>query len=149
MSNFILVEDQQLYHAEQRHIALNSLLCYVDGAWAYFTTRSLTKQTGDDWNDTPYEHNAGPPHKPSQTHQSWQITKVAWEGPFITPDFDQTNSPYSVDQINQHVIAWLRGATWEDPVPASIYAGVTLQEFIQHLQAAKGKVYMEVAHAAG
>jgi hypothetical protein len=40
------------------------VLCYVDGVFAYFTTQSLKKQTGDDWNDAPYEHNAGEPYGP-------------------------------------------------------------------------------------
>lgn len=33
-------------------------LCYVDDGFAYFTTKPLTEQWGDDWNDAPYEHNA-------------------------------------------------------------------------------------------
>jgi hypothetical protein len=39
-------------------------LCYVKGNWAYFTSRPLSEQTGDDWNDAPYEHNAGTPYGP-------------------------------------------------------------------------------------
>ena len=30
----------------------------------YYTTNSLDKQWGDDWNDSPYEHNAGIPYEP-------------------------------------------------------------------------------------
>ena len=30
--------------------------------YAYFTPISLDKQWGDDWNDTPFEHNAGIPY---------------------------------------------------------------------------------------
>ena len=40
---------------------LGSVLCYVDAPWAYFTTRRLSEQWGDDWDDAPYEHNAGTP----------------------------------------------------------------------------------------
>lgn len=39
-------------------------LCYVEGDWAYFTTQPLDKQWGDDWDDAPYEHNAGEPYYP-------------------------------------------------------------------------------------
>jgi hypothetical protein len=39
-------------------------LCYVDRPWAYFTTQPITKQWGDDWDDAPYEHNAGTPYEP-------------------------------------------------------------------------------------
>lgn len=41
-------------------------LCYVDGLdtlTAFFTTRPLAEQWGDDWNDAPYEHNAGRPYR--------------------------------------------------------------------------------------
>ena len=40
-------------------------LCYVEGNIAYFTTQDLDKQWGDDWDDAPYEHNAGLPYLPS------------------------------------------------------------------------------------
>ena len=39
-------------------------LCYIDNCWAYFTTQPLDKQWGDDWDDAPYEHNAGEPYTP-------------------------------------------------------------------------------------
>jgi uncharacterized protein (TIGR02996 family) len=39
-------------------------LCYVDGGEAFFTTQPLSEQWGDDWNDAPYEHNAGDPYEP-------------------------------------------------------------------------------------
>lgn len=42
----------------------NYVLCYVDGPWAYFTTQPLEDQWGDDWDDAPYEHNAGEPYPP-------------------------------------------------------------------------------------
>lgn len=43
-------------------------LCYVDkerdGATiAYFTTQPLAEAWGDDWDDAPYEHNAGTPYE--------------------------------------------------------------------------------------
>lgn len=40
------------------------VLCYVDEPWAYFTTQKLEDQWGDDWEDSPYEHNAGKPYGP-------------------------------------------------------------------------------------
>ena len=39
-------------------------LCYVKDNFAYFTTQKLSDQTGDDWNDAPYEYNAGIPYSP-------------------------------------------------------------------------------------
>lgn len=47
-------------------MALNpkAVLCYVDGNKAWFTTKPLAEQWGDDWDDAPYEHNAGQPYGP-------------------------------------------------------------------------------------
>ena len=36
-------------------------LCYVDRNKAWFTN-NFEKQWGDDWDDAPYEHNAGLPY---------------------------------------------------------------------------------------
>jgi hypothetical protein len=38
-------------------------LCYIAEPWAYFTTRPVEEQWGDDWDDAPYEHNAGRPYE--------------------------------------------------------------------------------------
>lgn len=48
----------------QESMTSSPILCYVDRPWAYFTTQSLSEQWGDDWNDAPYEYNAGPPYSP-------------------------------------------------------------------------------------
>ena len=37
-------------------------LCYVSNGVLYFTNKELSEQWGDDWNDHPYEHNAGEPY---------------------------------------------------------------------------------------
>jgi hypothetical protein len=39
-------------------------LCFVRGNYAYFTTRPLEEQWGDDWSNHAYESNAGPPYEP-------------------------------------------------------------------------------------
>lgn len=47
-------------------------LCFVDykrEMRAYFTTQPVQKQWGDDWDDAPYEHNAGPPYPWSALHE--------------------------------------------------------------------------------
>lgn len=51
---------------EHGDVAANQVpvLCYVEGCWAFFTTKPLSDQWGDDWNDAPYEHNAGRPYGP-------------------------------------------------------------------------------------
>jgi hypothetical protein len=83
-------------------------LCYVDGAFAYFTTQKLSEQWGDDWNDAPYEHNAGEPYewREGDKEPKWEILKVAFEGSLRTPDSGVENSRYSVQDINKGQIAW-------------------------------------------
>lgn len=123
------------------------VLCYVSGHWAYFTTRKLADQWGDDWNDAPYEHNAGSPY---EFHESdakrgtdpWEISKVAWDGEFETPDEGHCNSPYSVQQINAGVVAWLRTSRWKAGEITVIHAGVTLDEFCELIRKGGGKIYL-------
>ena len=117
----------------------NAVLCYIEGPWAFFTTLPLEEQWGDDWNDAPYEHNAGYPYEPREG-ESWEIVKIAWDGPFITPDDGVINSRYSVQAINRGDIAWLRPEAWLKllrPIPA----GTTLQEFKDRMISAGGMVY--------
>ena len=123
------------------------VLCYVDEPWAFFTTQELSKQWGDDWDHSPYEHNAEEPYGPCWHNEptrrndpnakrgwkpgtetpldvgelcrckscirdwnkdgtpKWEIVKVAYDGPFITPGGRCTNSNWSVQQINAGGIA--------------------------------------------
>lgn len=140
-------------------------LCYVDGNFAYFTTQELSKQWGDDWNDVPYEHNAGTPYTPCWHRESgddcqcdsckrdwnddgtpkWDIKKIAFEGPFEQPYDYHSNSPYSVEMINNGAIAWLRTEKWVKE-STTIKAGATLQEFIDAVNRSGGKVYLPIVY---
>lgn len=121
------------------------VLCYVCGHWAYFTTQPIEKQWGDDWDDVPYEHNAGSPYTPSDRDiaegRAWTITKVAFDGPFETPNSHCLNSPYSVRDINARVVAWLRRNRWDSGPPVAIHAGTTLDAFRKTVRDAGGQVY--------
>lgn len=136
-------------------------LCYINGCWAYFTTQSLSKQWGDDWSDKPYEHNAGEPYTPtifwektgprkdprdwySDGTPKWEIIKVAWEGDFDRPCDWNSNSPYSVEEINKRVVPWLRTSKWREGDRIVIMAGTPLEEFKALIRAGGGKVYREV-----
>ena len=84
-------------------------LCYVDLPFLWFTM-NLREQSGDDWNDAPFEYNAEPPHL--MRGQDWEIFQVAiFANPFKhqlrTPDSDYYNSPWSVDDINSGAVPWL------------------------------------------
>lgn len=122
------------------------VLCYVKGSWAYFTTRKLSEQWGDDWNDAPYEHNAGTPyeysdHDKKEGREPWQIVKVAWDGDFEPPSEGHCNSPWSVEQINAGAVAWLRTSRWRSGKPVIIPAGTTLERFCELIREGGGTVY--------
>lgn len=123
-------------------------LCYVKGPWAYFTSIEVTKQWGDDWDDAPYEHNAGEPYDDhvdpeKRNHVPHEVMKVAWEGPYETPaDRAGSNSPWSVQAINRGDIAWLIPSRWEKTSAEPIHAGTLLGDFIRKVREAGGVVYL-------
>lgn len=111
---------------------------------AYFTTIPLEKQWGDDWNDAPYEHNAGIPYDDIvygrdengkvfvESREDFPIYKV-----YFTPKNDVTmpmdysyggNSPFSVDMINKGAVAWLFNGE------RGIQGGTTLPEFLKIIE---------------
>lgn len=122
-------------------------LCYVDGDDIYFTTQALSEQWGDDWNDAPYEHNAGRPYEPSESDiekgNVWHILKLKIDTGLDAPCDGYSNSPYSVQAINQKVVPWLKWKWGENPI--EIYAGIRLEKFIEIIKAEKlGTIYFPV-----
>jgi len=120
-------------------------LCYVRNNWAYFTFKSLDEQWGDDWNDAPYECNAGDPY----WDEEGDIVKVAYDGEFETPDHNYRNSPYSVERINKGVVAWLDNTSCMSGKELKekgmvIMAGTTLPDFIKKIKQGGGNVYAKV-----
>ena len=128
-------------------------LCYVSGDWAYFTTQKLSEQWGDDWNDAPYEHNAGAPYAYMENDgkkgkKPWQIKKLAWEGPFETPSSEVSNSTFSVEMINDGAVPWLIRSRYRANLPmVKIMAGASIEEFKDLVAQAGGKVYEAVEEA--
>lgn len=138
----------------------NFKLCYIEGDTAYFTTQDLDKQTGDDWDDVPYEHNAGTPYEPRVLHFSdgrkekyaldwhedgtpmfeiYHLKFACWN--LETPAARHYNSPYSVDMINAGAVAWLSGKD-KDGKPIAIQAGASIEEFKQKVRQAGGTIYI-------
>lgn len=136
-----------------------AVLCYVDGGKAYFTTQKLEDQWGDDWDDAPYEHNAGIPHKPCWHREQrncpcdicerewdgltpkWEIVEVVFEYSADRPSDLYNNSPYSVNDINEKKVPWLRPY---DENNDKIYAGTTLTDFCKMVMRSGGKIYREL-----
>jgi hypothetical protein len=131
-------------------------LCYIEKSFAYFTTQDLDKQWGDDWNDTPYEHNAGEPYTPHIRYYAdgrtekipeywnedgspkWEIMKIAFYCPTAgTPaQMSGSNSKYSVQQINEGLIPWVTvyPQKW-------LFAGASIDEFVEFIEEANGEVF--------
>lgn len=118
---------------------LGAQLCYVLKPWAYFTTQDLDKQTGDDWNDAPYECNAGTPYYPREG-DIYQVVVVCFDRELEVPS-EFCRRHISVDEINRRVVPWLHTEDWERKQQA-IYAGTTLREFIPMIEGLGGQVYI-------
>lgn len=129
----------------------NYKLCYVDGHKAWFTS-DFEHTTGDDWDDAPYEHNAGDPYddwaelleeNEDITKRKWKFHKIElkqlyFEFPYELiklPRFGFCNSPYSVDDINNGDIAWIRGDKF------NILGGTTYSDFVKIVQENGGTIY--------
>lgn len=130
---------------------LDAQLCYVEDGVAYFTTQALDKQWGDDWNDTPYEHNAGRPYddhiaEHENREPAWVIESLRFSaGDLVEPREGHWNSPYCVLDINvEKQVPWLRGDKYTPNEGREIWAGTTLYEFFQLIADAGGKVYLPV-----
>lgn len=131
--------------AGQRAIPPGLALCYVEGACAWFTSQPVNSQWGDDWNDAPYECNAGTPYEHREVHgsdkQPWTLFKIRFDvNLFSTPADD--GACLSVQDINMGQVPWLsHGRAW-------LFAGATPAEFIEFVQAAGGQVYLPIGEDA-
>lgn len=117
-------------------------LCYIDGNHAFFTD-NFEEQWGDDWNDVPYEHNAGDPYehyyKDGYEHPI-NLVELYFELPrywCYLPCDHFTNSPYSVEHINKGAIAWIHTDDF------NIQAGTSLKDFISTIKKHGGKIFLE------
>ena len=85
---------------------------------AYFTKEKLDEQRGDDWDDAPYEHNAGTPYDNiwvDDVRTEIEILQV----PFAVKSYNFSlpndfayggNSPFAVADINHGAVAWIYDA---------------------------------------
>ncbi len=127
-------------------------LCYVcprTGA-AWFTSCPLDLIWGDDWNDAPYEHNAGDPYEDHYEGEGMDrkrvphtLMKAFWDSPgHESPNAGMTNTSWSVKDINGGAVAWLTPARYCSNPGRPIYAGTSLEEFIRLVEATGGEVYL-------
>lgn len=139
-------------------------LCYVRGS-AWFTTQEIEKQWGDDWNDAPYEHNAGRPYdwRPDKwvkdkgdgtggmvpnDEPRWELIEIPFSVDLEEPDWHsrQTNSPWSVEQINRGATPWLISPDYAKHA-VKVWAGTPLREFIAVIESLGGRIWLPLAEA--
>lgn len=94
----------------------------------YFTLKDVKDSWGDDWDDAPYEHNAGVPNE-------YDCTMVAIG--VMSPSYGHVNSPYSVEDVNKGAVAWLT-----DEGGRTLYTGASLEEFISFIKKAPYGMYL-------
>lgn len=105
----------------------------------FFTTGDVKAEWGDDWNDAPWEHNAGHPYMEQEgAKYFWMRIEDNGVCRIKTPEetSDLYNSPYSVEKINRGLTPWLVVEIWNDG--ARTYeehtdlfpAGLSLDKFI-------------------
>jgi hypothetical protein len=111
------------------------ILCYVDNQRADFTDKPLSEVWGDDWNDAPYDCNAGAPYDGT--------FYVFYDGEFNTPADDANgNCAYSVEWINTHAIPWLHTSSYSTEKYIAILPGITFTEFARLIELGGGQVFV-------
>lgn len=112
--------------------------------YAFFTEVPLVDQWGDDWDDAPYEHNAGEPYDhyyQCDERKEHLIVKVPfyichdWCDVKLPRDYGCGNSPFCVRDINAGAVAWIfaRGLEEKSVDGIAIQAGVNPYEFFERV----------------
>lgn len=116
-------------------------LCYIEGSCAWFTSQPLERQWGDDWDDAPYEYNAGAPYPYYEAHDAgkepWALFKLRFDYNTLSTPAD-AGQCVSVQDINRGLAPWLIADG------RSLHAGASPAEFIEFVRAAGGEIYLPV-----
>ena len=114
--------------------------------YAYFTPIDLSDQWGDDWDDAPYEYNAGVPSDSEKDKdgewKEYEIIKVPFYVRFDgwnvkqPRDWGGSNSQFCVRDINAGAIAWIyaKGEERKTCDGIAVHAGMNPLEFIDRVQ---------------
>lgn len=119
-----------------RPVNVNARLIYVGGNCAFFTLHDVHEVWGDDFDDAPYEHNAGTPYK-EYVAEVLHFHSDLW----VPSEFAGINSPWSVRDINKGLTPWLQTGRYEEG-NVRIYAGTPLWRFVQLIEQSGGTVYL-------
>jgi len=111
-------------------------LCYVTDSFAFFTPLTLEEQWGDDWNDKPYQHNAGEPYEDDAS----PLLIIGYRGAYYLPE-DSYRTPLSVKMLNERRYPWLStGCGFKGQ---NLYAGASPEDFIRFIQETGGDVFLK------
>ena len=128
--------------------AAEPVLCYVDKGRAWFTTQDLSTQWGDDWDDAPYEHNAGDPYSWIERHDGakgcarWDLYTALFAGEGLSEPC--AFGARSVAEITHgRVLPWVTGNG------VALFAGTPMSEFLRVIRAAGGAVTEPVRQSPG
>ena len=124
-------------------------LCYIEGNKAWFTN-NFEEQWGDDWNDRPYEHNAGYPYdnwgeliednedifKRKYKHHPIKLKTFYFEVHSWSDLRPCDMGSFSVEDINKQTVAWVHTDEF------NILAGTTYENFIDIIEKHGGKIYL-------
>lgn len=148
---------------------LDCKLCYIRSSeyldepmTLYFTEKEIKDQWGDDWNDTPYEHNAGSPYEYDYSQPEMGVKNGVGIYPKIliykiklettqyfpklyTPRTNCLNSPYSVEDINSKKVPWITIEN-KDGSKVFIYAGMTVKEFLDIMKDYKDSINLYIPY---
>lgn len=111
----------------------------------------LKSNGGDDWNDRPYECNAGEPYdswseliednedifKRKYKHHSIKHKILYFEVYDWTDQRPCDKGEYSVEDINKQAVAWVHTNEF------NILAGTTYENFIDIIEKHRGKIYLQ------
>lgn len=122
-------------------------LCLVKDNWAWFTTKDVQEQRGEDWHKAYYFCNCGEPYPyvGSVVEKPYKLFKVAIDGPFNFPS-GIDKGQHSVIEINAGKLPWIQVETNINGNPKfiNIMAGTTYPEFVKLIHSVGGEVYEAV-----
>lgn len=109
-------------------------LCYIDhySGTAYFTDLPVTGEGcvwGDDWDDAPYQYNAGSPYD--------YTDRIKFEAWLYEPS--DSNSHFTVARINSGSVPWLVTPNGDE----KLYAGASVEEFKDFVRRHGGTIWIE------
>lgn len=112
-------------------------LCYIEEGVAYFTNNN--EQWGDDWNDSPYEHNAGTPYE----EEGFDILTLGFYAgyEYLEPYEYFYGNRFSVEEINCKFIPWLIPDSIKNP---PIFAGESAKEFVEKIKNVNGSILFKI-----